>query len=182
MREVIRRDLEDRRGIGQAVDLVQNDRCPAIKAGEESFGIIELPADAGQFTIEILEPGKGLGEDGLSCAPHPHEPHQVTSSERGPKPGQPERALYHPQRFLRLVLPDAIRPAFGKQPRRLRNPVLILHATDSSVAAWPTGSAGSKCPQTQRPGGGHGPPPVPRVSRGSRRRAGPLGVCTTVWL
>src|SRR5215471_12770866 len=73
---MIRRDLEQLRRLVEAVDLVEHD-APARDAGEEALGVGELPPDARQLTVEVLDPRQAAREDGLAGPPDPHEPDDV---------------------------------------------------------------------------------------------------------
>jgi len=70
---MIRSDFEKFRGIGQAMDLIQNN--PLITClVKERLRILQGTPDAGQFAVEILCLGQRSSQAGLARAANPVQP------------------------------------------------------------------------------------------------------------
>ena len=89
---MISRYFQNLRGIGEPVNLIQND-CPALLALEQ-FWLVERATDAHELAIQVTRIRQRLHERRLADPPNTGEPHDAASSERVPDPLLPERTIH----------------------------------------------------------------------------------------
>src|SRR5437660_3255521 len=112
---MIGRDLEQFRGVGQPMDLVQNHSTPP-QAFKKILGIFHDAPDARQFAVEIFNVGQALAEGGLANAPHPREPYDGSLAPSLFDLCLPKTAPYHTSIYWHLVRLNASLSAFSTRP------------------------------------------------------------------
>src|SRR5581483_10566032 len=105
--KVVGCDLEDLRGIPEAMDFVERQAASA-QAPEKRLRVFHFSPDAGEFAVEILGVGEALADHGFPCAPDAGKPDQGPALPSFFDAREPESAGYHTSLVLRIVTLNAI--------------------------------------------------------------------------
>ena len=92
--EVICGDFQEFCGVGQSVDLSQNDRVPS-QCAEKRLRLRHVAADARQLAVEVLDVRQALREDCLADPAHSLQPDDTPALPGLPDPPQPITSRIH---------------------------------------------------------------------------------------
>lgn len=99
-------DLEQFRRVLQPMDFIQYDPL-ATEAFQEALRVEQHPADAGQFTVEILDARKVLTQAGFPYSTDPGQPNYGSLSPCSFQQFRPKMSMYHSKAYLHIVAPNA---------------------------------------------------------------------------
>ena len=71
--EMIGGNLQERRGVGKTMNLVEDD-SPAAMPPQKGLGVIGVPTDARQIAVEVIDSGERPNERGLAEPAWPRQP------------------------------------------------------------------------------------------------------------